>query len=397
MDATQIGPLCADRGWTRARLIAELRRVGRERNITLPGDDSLRRMMREWVHGRRGLSAFYAELFTAVFGVPFIPEPDTRTVSSVSSAAANGERDGLAERLDAAAAVDAELIRLLEAQTQNLRLLDRQLGAQRLLEQTELHLRQITDLMAHCITPGTHEGLAAAAAEAAALAGWQALDLGDPAKAWRHHEVAKAAARDAGNPSIVAHVTAQQGYALIDVERGSDAATLMQHARQQAGTRVPAVLQSWLWAAEAEALACAGNEKAARAALDQAGRRLPAGVGDSELPYIVLDETHLRRWRGHCLARLGAADAIEELSTALAALDPTFTRAAAALNCDLAMAYSVRGEQDAALAAAARSHDLATRTASARQQRRLDRLLAAATRSSRSAQREHVQRSDQGA
>jgi hypothetical protein len=71
MDATQIGPLCAARGWSRARLIAELRRVGRERNVTLPGDDSLRRMVREWVNGRRGLSDFYAGLFTAVFGVPF--------------------------------------------------------------------------------------------------------------------------------------------------------------------------------------------------------------------------------------------------------------------------------------------------------------------------------------
>ena len=396
MDATQIGPLCADRGWSRARLIAELRRAGQERNITLPGDDSLRRMVREWVHGRRGFSDFYAELFTTVFGVHFTPtNPDGRAANHASlTAAANGMSDNLAKRLDTAAAVDAELVRLLEAQTQNLRMLDRQLGARRLLEQTELHLRQMTDLMTYCVS-GVREPLAAAAAEVAALAGWQALDLGDPAKAWRHHEVAKMAARDSGSPAIAAHVSAQQGYALIDVDRNSDAVTLVQHARQQAGTRVPAVLQSWLWAAEAEALASAGEEKAARTALDQASRHLPSDAADSELPYIVLDETHLRRWRGHCLARLGAAEAIEALSTALAALDPTFTRAAAALYCDLAMAHSVHDERDAALAAAERSREIASRTASARQQRRLDRLFLPST-SSRLTQRHQVEHSDEG-
>jgi hypothetical protein len=193
---------------------------------------------------------------------------------------------------------------------------------------------------------------------------------------------------------VAAHVTAQQGYALIDVERGEDAVTLIRYARQEAGIRVPAVLQSWLWAAEAEALSSAGENLAARLALDEASRQLAKTAADDELPYIVLDETHLRRWRGHCLARLGAAEAIDELSSALVTLDPTFTRAAAALYCDLALAHSVRGERDAAHDAAERSRELATRTASARQQRRLNRLLAAG-RSRRSAQRQYVQHSDE--
>jgi tetratricopeptide (TPR) repeat protein len=355
-------------------------------------------MVREWVNGRRGLSEFYAGLFTAVFGVPFTPmspEPrtDTQALPTVNS---NESHNELAKRLDASAAVDAELVRVFEAETQNLRLLDRQLGARRLLEQTELHLRQIADMLAYTVTPGAREPLAAAAAEVAALAGWQALDLGDPARAWRHHEVAKAVARDSGSAAIAAHVTAQQGYALIDVGRGEDAVQLMQHARHEAGSTVPAILQSWLWAAEGEALASAGEERQARLAIDEASRHLPSSEEGTELPYIVLDERHLRRWRGHCLARLGAAEAIDELSAALATLDPTFTRAAAALHCDLALAHSVRGEHDAAHAAAERSRELATRTASVRQQRRLNRLVAG-NWSGRPAQREHVQDGDESA
>jgi tetratricopeptide (TPR) repeat protein len=379
MDAKQIGALCAARGWSRTRLIAELRRTGREHSITLPGDESLRRMMREWVSGRRGLSEFYAGLFTAVFGVPFTSTvtDGTPEVQISPTSDGDGPQGELVERLDAAAAVDAELVGLLEAETQNLRLLDRQLGARRLLDQAELHLHQITDMLTYCVAPGAREPLAAAAAAVASLAGWQALDLGDPDKAWKHHEIAKTVARDSGRPTITAHVTAQQGYALIDVERGEDAVALMQHARQDAGTSVPAVLQSWLWAAEAEAHASIGDERAALRALDEASRLLPSSSPDTELPYVVLDETHLHRWRGHCLARLGATEAIDELSTALATLDPTFTRASAALYCDLAVAWSARGEHDAAYAAAKKSRELAARTASVRQQRRLARLLVA--------------------
>jgi hypothetical protein len=131
-------------------------------------------------------------------------------------------------------------------------------------------------------------------------------------------------------------------------------------------------------------------------ALDEATRLLPSSNPDTELPYVVLDETHLHRWRGHCLARLGATEAIDELSTALATLDPTFTRASAALYCDMAAAWSARGEHDAAYAAAGKSRELAARTASVRQQRRLDRLLAA-NGSGRPAKGQHVQHRDERA
>ena len=390
MDATQIGPLCATRGWTRPRLIHELRRAARERSVELPGDDSLRRMIREWVSGRRGLSEFYADLFTAVFGVVFAPgTADGQAPNGSSGPGVDGVQEELVSRLNMAAAVDLDLVQLLEAQTHGFRLLDRQLGARRLLEQIELHLAQIMDLLAYCVAPGVREPLAGATAEVAALAGWQALDLGDPHRAWRHHEVAKAVARDSEDAAIVAHVTAQQGYALMDVGRDEDAVSLMRQARTAAGTRVPAVLQSWLWCAEAEALANIGQERAVRTAMDQASRLLPQDGAGSELPYVVLDETHLARWRGNCLTRLGSTEAIDDLTFALQTLDPTFTRAAAALHCDLAVAYSMRGEHDAALDAAHRAMDLATRATSVRQRRRLAALLATGTFGA--TQREHMQ------
>lgn len=373
MDAAEIDTLCKARRWSRARLMLELRKAARAKETELPPDESLRRMIREWANGRRGLSTFYAELLSAVFGVQF------RTGKPGEQGKSNGinlkEHDELTQRLASAAAVDRDLVVLLENQTQTYRLLDRRLGARRLLAQTELHLAHITDLLAYSQSGQQRQPLAAAAAEAAALAGWQALDLGEPDRAWRLHETAKHAARESGNPTVLGHVSAQQGYVLLDLDQAEQAIGLMRQAREDAGSRVPDVVRSWLWAAEAEALAGAGRELEARRALEAASQLLPADAPDPTLPFVVLDATHLGRWRGHCLARLGADEAVDELSAALARLDPSFTRAAAGLHTDLALARSVRGEHDAAYMEARLASDLASQTASARQQRRIRRLL----------------------
>jgi tetratricopeptide (TPR) repeat protein len=372
MDATNLPDLCEQRGWKhRARLVLELRAAARRTNHgLLPDDESLKRMIREWIHGRRGLSPEYADLFAEVFGVPF-----TVGKSSTEASALALDSTDFAARLNAAETLDAPLITLLEAQTDSFRALDRQLGAARLLQQTEWHVGQMTDLLRYAL-PGSHRAaLAGAVAEASALAGWQALDLGDPHKAWSLHETAKSAARESDNPAVLAHVTAQQAYALLDLDRPQNAVALIRHARSEADGRIPAMLRSWLWAAEAEALSASDDDGPAQAALDEAGRALPGhGAGDG-LPFLFLNDVHLARWRGHCLARLGKAEAVKELTDAVARLDPTFTRAAAGHRCDLALAYSVRGQHEEARAEARAADALATRAASARQRRRIAQLL----------------------
>ncbi len=367
---TDIGTLCEGRRWPRTRLVHELRQAARPRNVRLPGDESLERMIRQWNAGDRGLSPLYAELLTAVFGVPFSREKVNHSILDTTE----NDPSALSERLQSAASVDRELVLLLEDQTESYRGLDRRLGARKMLGQTEGHVANIQDLLTYSL-PGSHRAsLAAAAAEAAALAGWQALDLGNTEKAWKLHEAAKSAARESGNPAILAHVTAQQGYALLDVDRAEDALSLMQYARIEATGKVPALLSAWLWAAEAEAEAAGGNDPAARRALDSAAENLTSEEGET-LPYLFLDEVHLSRWRGNCLARLGAVEAIDDLTTALDRLDPTFTRAAAGLHCDLALALSVRGQTVEAQVEARKADTLARQTASTRQRLRIKRLL----------------------
>src|SRR4051794_32086711 len=299
-----IGRLCSERGWSRDRLVRELRAAARRRNrkLQLPADDSLKRMIRQWINSDRDLSAMYAELLTLVFGLPFETgrevEPDDGTLA-------------LAERLTrAASTLDAELVLLFEQQTDSYRTLDRRLGARRVLAQNEAHIQQMTDLLAFALCGRNRTALAEAVAAAAGLAGWQALDLGRADQAWLWYETARPAALDSGNAAVTAYVTAEQAFALLDLGRLRDAVAQLEHARQQARGRVPRLLEAWLGAATAEALAADGRDGPARAALDDAVAHMSCTDGD-RLPYVFLDEVHLGRWRGHCLARLGAAEAID--------------------------------------------------------------------------------------
>ncbi|BEL10325.1 hypothetical protein Q0Z83_085160 [Actinoplanes sichuanensis] len=65
MDGTDLVRLCDQQGWSRARLMLELRNAARSRNRgLLPDDPSLKRMIREWAHGRRGLGPYPRNLDT---------------------------------------------------------------------------------------------------------------------------------------------------------------------------------------------------------------------------------------------------------------------------------------------------------------------------------------------
>src|SRR5699024_10016141 len=140
-------------------------------------------------------------------------------------------------------------------------------------------------------------------ADAATLAGWEALDRGALDRAWRLHETAKHAAREAGSPSRLAYAIGQQSYVLLDLDQTDQAVEQLAHARTL-GAGAPALLRTWLAAAHGEALAAAGDRDGAFAAFDAARAGLPADSADGVLPYLLLSDGHLDRWRGHALTRL---------------------------------------------------------------------------------------------
>jgi tetratricopeptide (TPR) repeat protein len=359
------------RGWTKTQLDARLRSAAKRRGEMLPQSESLARQLARWENGHGGISELYQQLFCEVYSC----SPAELGFITLTQPAAP-DRDPvneLAVELSRASSVDAGVTELLQGQTDGIRLLDARQGAQLIRVQMSAHITHIEELNRHAVRPGVRGMLAKVLADTSALAGWQALDVGTPRESWEHFERAKAAAREAEDRSLLAFATAEQAYVLLDLGDAERAAELVDYARKQAGSAVPSLMRTWLAAAHAEMCTATGNADAARLALDEASGLLPADP-DDVLPYLVLNKTHLARWRGNCLARLGNEDAIEELTTGLAAVTGTYARAEASVRIDLATALLVRGERQAADEHLRSARILASRTGSLRQKRRIESL-----------------------
>jgi uncharacterized protein YlxP (DUF503 family) len=132
-------------------------------------------------------------------------------------------------------------------------------------------------------------------------------------------------------------------------------------------------METWLAAAQGEMATASEDSDAAHIALDKAADLLPAEPDDL-LPYLVLSPSHLARWRGNCLARLGNKDAIDELNTGLAAVTGTYARAEAGVRIDLATAMLVHGDRGEAEEHLSKARILVGRTGSLRQKRRIESL-----------------------
>lgn len=361
----------AERGWKKARLLHELRATAARRKTTLPKDESLGRRVAIWENQGGAVGDFYRELLCEVYGqspteLGLVVPPR----SGVELAPKLVERPRFAQ-------LDPGLVELLRGQTQSIRLLDRRLGGPAIYQQTKAHVEQIQELLSHALPGASREAAADELGQAAALGGWQALDMGQLDEAWRLHEIAIAAAREGGEPAGLAYARAQQAFVLLDVGQDQDAHAVIVSARERSSGPIPPALRAWLHAAEGEALASLGERDAALRALDEADNALPHQP-DDELPYLLLDAGHLARWRGHCLARLGEESAIDGLSSALSAMgEGRYGRAEVSLRVDLALAFQARGDTTESRSHARRAAELAERASSERQRRRITDLLSA--------------------
>ncbi|MEN3539654.1 helix-turn-helix domain-containing protein [Microbispora sp. ZYX-F-249] len=293
------------------------------------------------------------------------------------------QAEELSARIEAAAAIDPTMVMILNTDTNNLRLLDRRLGSAAIADKMRAQISQIQRAHRHAVRPGIRAQLAHVLAQTDSLAGWQAINTGALNDAWNHYENAKAAAREADDPAVIAHVSAEQAYVLMDLGQPAHATELLQYVHATYRDRIPARLRSWLSAAEAEAAAILGDEATCRTALDQAAALLPSGHSDPDMPYLSLDTHHLARWRGNCLVRFGDPGTIEDLRSALAGMDGTYNRAEAALRCDLGHALLALGDPGAAQPHIQRAKHLATMTGSRRQRKRIDELSRRLTRALR--------------
>lgn len=356
--------------------MSELERRGQAIRFSVMAPASLRTAVSRWENGHVIPDQHYRRLFRDIYGLTDAELGFGAHATDGEAKAAEGE-DELRVRILNSTRVDAGLVALMQAQTETIRRLDRRLGAPVLLDQMRSHIATLQQLLGHAVLDSARRPIAAALADAAALAGWQALDIGAISEAWSHYELAKDAARTSEDAALLAHAKGEQAYALLDLDRPSQALQLVREARAEAGHKIAPRMRSWLWAVEAETAAAAQEDRGCRSALIHAADCLPQGSGiDPELPYLSLDENHLTRWRGSALARLGDQEAVDQLSTALVDLDPEYTRAKGALHIDLAQALVAADARDEARRHLRCASQLADQTGSVRQRRRLATLAA---------------------
>ena len=330
---------------------------------------SLKTKLSKWENGKTAVSATYQRLFRDIYGLTneelgFPPAPDE-----------DDEVEELRSRITIARTVDAGTVARFRQQVEHARHVDRQFGGITVLDQLRGQMDQIERLLNYSTMRGQREALAGVLTEAAALAGWEALDRNAIRQAWDHHERAKAGALIAGSPLLLAHSLAQQAFILIDIGKVDAAVEQLNEARTHAENSAPALLRSWLAAAHGEGLAATGHRDDALRAFDVADKLLPTDPVNADLPFLFLAGGHLDRWRGSAMSRLGEPNAIDQLTSALPLLPPDFTRARVAMLVDLAYAYAAAGDREAALTHARQAKRLAMQIKSDRQLRRLNGLI----------------------
>lgn len=330
---------------------------------------SLKTKLSRWENGHEPVSGDgYQRLFRDIYGrtneeLGFPPEQQ------------DDEAAELRSRLAAARTVDSATVDIFRRQVDHARHVDRRFGGISLLDQLRGQINQVDDLLRFGTRRGQREELAAVLTEASTLAGWESLDRNAITQSWEHYQRAKSAAREAGSVALLAHATAEQAFVLIDLGEPMLALDQLGEARALADDVTTPLLRAWLAAAHGEGHAAAGQRDEALQAFDDAKALLPADARDPALPFLFLGDSHLDRWRGNALARLGDPDAIDYLTMALPRLPAEFIRARVGMLVDLAYAHAAAGERDTAQTHARNAKRLGQQIKSDRHLRRLGQLI----------------------
>src|SRR5918992_1878288 len=197
-DMTPLRRTRSEFGWKVPRLIAALRRCAPQVGMTLGTDKSLKTTISRHENGRVIPGEEWRKLYRLVFGRT---DEELGFATSAAASIALLPVEDLEHRLATARRVDMALVEEMRQQVHHIRLLDRRLGAPSLLEQTRSVMTTLTELGSYSLKPSIREGLAAVLSDAAALAAWQALDIGAIHQAWGHYETARRA-RSAVPPAV---------------------------------------------------------------------------------------------------------------------------------------------------------------------------------------------------
>jgi tetratricopeptide (TPR) repeat protein len=214
------------------------------------------------------------------------------------------------------------------------------------------HLRFIAGQLDH----GGRQ-LAAAAAEAAGLAAWLAVDQADHAQARQHYRRAVSYADRSGSEVLAAYMLGSMALWAAEAGRPGEARTLIGRALARITPTVPPTVHAWSAAIQATAHAAAGDADAALAALTRAEAAV-ATEHEPMWPWLYpFDATRLAGYVGACATRLRLPrTALPALAEALDGLGSARTKQRALVLADLAVNHRALGDHDQARELAAQAH-----------------------------------------
>jgi hypothetical protein len=361
-----------DKGWSYTRLIAEMRKVAGRQGKMLPATASLIAMLSRWLNGHERPGVFYREILSSALGLDQAElESGNGQQLAVTSVAAGSEDRLLG--FEYQGNVDSALLDDLDALTDAYRRMDRRLGAVGLFEDLNRHLQRVTAFRHAPMTGANRQRLASVAGDVATLMGWQSLDTGRTASAWKYFRRAADAAREAENPALQAFAMAEAAYIPLLAGNHRAALPLLLEARDLAAPVGSPALRAWLCGAEAEAHAVADNADACLRALDCAEATLDGAQPDETPRWVAhFDRSHLVRWQGQCLVQLARPAAAQPvLQEAVRSVDLSFVRARASMLVDLAASFLQQGEIEEGCRIATQALTLARSTRSARCEQRI--------------------------
>ncbi len=362
-----------EKGWSYRRLIAEMRKVAGRQGKTLPTTASLIAMLSRWLNAHERPGLFYREILSGALGLDQAELESGNSLELAVTMPAAGSEDRLLEFVKHRGTVDGALLDDLDALTDIYRRMDRRLGAASLFEDLTRHLQRVTAFRHASMKGSDRQRLATIAGDIAALMGWQSLDTGRTASAWKYFRLAADAAREAENSALQAFAIAEAAYIPLLGGNHRAALPLLREARDLAVPAGSPVFRAWLCGAEAEAHAVAGDADACLRALNSAEAALDEAQPDGTPCWVAhFDRSHLARWRGQCLVQLAQPAAAQPvLQEAVRSVDPSFVRARASTLVDLATSFLQQGEIEEGCRVATQALTLARNTRSARCEQRI--------------------------
>jgi hypothetical protein len=272
---TAIDALCQERGWSRKRLIGELRRVAKVKGETLPSDDALTRMIRAWNSGDRGLSELYASLLSTVFGVRFVagkrqtPELSRRVVISAAALMVASARQSadLIERLSGT--VEPFAIEQHAADAERLSVEYMSGSPTVMAEEAKLLRDRIMVAIERTRRPSQLTDLYLLAGRASGILAYAAVDLGDVRAAMANARASAACAELAGHSGLAAWVYGTQSLIARFAGRYAEAERYVLAGMElKRGGAGQARLAAGLAQCRANMMDAAGTRQALNAAMD---------------------------------------------------------------------------------------------------------------------------------